>query len=193
MTDTQDLSPLKAARRDKILDTAEALFVREGHRGVTMEGLAEAVGMSKATVYGYFGDKDAVFVAVADRVATRLKVAVTRALDGDGTGQDRITAALIAKHGVIFDLVRASPFSKDLFSANARLSETRFAHLDRDIEALISAALASEGRTREDAKRIAHLLFAASQGIANASASHDAMARDVATLVRAFFALEQAS
>jgi AcrR family transcriptional regulator len=192
MTDDDNLSPLKAARRDKILDEAEALFVAQGFRTATMEGLAEAVRMSKVTVYGYFKDKDAVFAAVADRVATRLEDAVVKALDADGKATVRIAEALVAKHTIIFDLVRASPFAKDLFSTNARLSEDRFAQLDRAIIARLSGTLAADGRSEDVAMRLAKLLFHASLGIANAAPDRQDMARDVSTLVHALCGSEQA-
>jgi AcrR family transcriptional regulator len=185
MPDMQNLSPLKVARRDKILEAAEALFIEQGYRGATMEGIAEAVGMSKVTVYGYFSDKDSIFAAVADRVATRLQEAVDDALDGEGTSIERISAALIAKHGIIFDLVRSSPFAKDLFIAKSRTSADRFTVLDRSIEAKLCEVFVLAGRPTDDAERLAHLIFSASQGIANGSASKSTMSRDVATLVQA--------
>src|SRR6056297_407621 len=94
MTSAQELSPLKAARRDKILEIAEIVFVENGFRGTTMEQIAKAVSMSKVTVYGYFKDKDAVFDAVSDRVATRLEAAVEEALQAGGTAEERISSAL---------------------------------------------------------------------------------------------------
>ena len=185
MTSAQELSPLKAARRDKILEVAEIVFVENGFRGTTMEQIAKAVGMSKVTVYGYFKDKDAVFDAVSDRVATRLEAAVEEALQAGSTAEERISSALVAKHGIIFDLVGDSPFAKELISTKSRSIEDRFTALDRAITARLADVLASEGRPGEEARRLAHLIFSASLGIANASASKDEMRRDVSRLVQA--------
>lgn len=182
------LSPLKAARWQKILDAAQALFVAQGFRGTTMEGIAEAAGMSKATVYGYASDKDAVFAAVADRLADRLQEAVDGALSGDGPPGGRIEAALIAKHRIVHDLVRRSPFAGDLFAEKDRTSGARFATLDRAIEAGIAALLRDGGRDQDNAGRLAALLFNASQGIANGVTEFDIVEKDIHLLVRALVA-----
>jgi AcrR family transcriptional regulator len=83
------LSPLKLARRDKLLDVAERLFVTQGFRATTIEGLAEAAGLSKVTVYGYFADKDAVFEAVALRLADRMRAVALGMLQMDASVADR--------------------------------------------------------------------------------------------------------
>ncbi|RKF12997.1 TetR/AcrR family transcriptional regulator [Roseovarius spongiae] len=182
---TPPLSPLKAARWQKILDAAEAVFVARGFRGATMEGIAEAAGVSKATLYGYAPDKDAVFAAAADRVAERLQHAVESALAGDGPAPTRIAAALIAKHRIIDELVRRSPFADDLFAEKTRTSSGRFAALDRAIEAEIAAELRVGGSKAGEASRLAALLFNASQGIANGGAEFDSVAQDIRRLVQA--------
>lgn len=181
--ETQTLSPVKAARRDKILDAAERLFVQQGFRGTTMEAIAEAVAMSKVTVYGYFKDKDAVFAAVAERLSHRLLAAVSAALDAQACVQESVAAALIAKHSIIFDLVRTSPFSSELFAAKDRIVEEIFARLDRNIEALLAARLAADGI--EGPGQTARIAFRAAQGIANHSANIDEAGRDIRVLVYA--------
>ncbi|MFM9936800.1 MAG: TetR/AcrR family transcriptional regulator [Novosphingobium sp.] len=55
---------MRAAQRETVLDAAEALFLAQGFRATPIEAIAETASMSKVTVYGYFRDKDAVFVAV---------------------------------------------------------------------------------------------------------------------------------
>lgn len=43
--------------REKILSTADALFVRFGVKGVTMDDIAKELAISKKTIYQYFQDK----------------------------------------------------------------------------------------------------------------------------------------
>ena len=47
------LPPMK----DKILDTATELFLNLGFKSVTMDDLAEEMGISKKTIYSHFGNK----------------------------------------------------------------------------------------------------------------------------------------
>ena len=182
------LSPLKAARRDKILTSAEHLFVRNGFRAVTMESVAEAVGMSKVTVYGYFKDKDAVFAGVAAQLAMRLWRAVETALNLPGDPAERILAALVNKHEIVFQVVRASGFSGELFAAKNQHVATRFQTLDSDIEAAMAKVLEAAGYSDALAKSTARLLFGAATGIANHAATSAEMKQSLKRLVFAVLA-----
>jgi len=51
-------------KRSQILATAQRLFVSEGFDEVSMDALAQAVPVSKPTLYNHFKDKNALFVAV---------------------------------------------------------------------------------------------------------------------------------
>ncbi len=57
----------KQAKRDEILAAASSLFVSEGYDGASMGKIAAAAGLTPNTLYWYFGDKDELFVAVADQ------------------------------------------------------------------------------------------------------------------------------
>jgi AcrR family transcriptional regulator len=160
------LTPVRAARREKILVAAEALFVSQGFRGTTIEAIAEAASMSKVTVYGYFRDKDAVFVAFAHRLAARLEAAVRAELAKDEECSTRIAAALSAKQVRVFELVRRSPFSRELFQAKDDHVSRLFETLDEDIIDLLTKALMEAGANAEDARQTAQLLFASADGIA---------------------------
>ena len=105
------LSPVKANRREKILDAGEMLFRQMGVRAVSMEAIAQTANMSKVTLYGYFRDKDAVFLAVANRLADRLEAVIFAALDGQGALPVRVTSALLAKQEMVQAVVRSSAFS----------------------------------------------------------------------------------
>ena len=57
-----------AELQDAILDAAEALFLQQGFGGTGVEAIAGRAGTTKATVYARFGSKEALFVAVSNRV-----------------------------------------------------------------------------------------------------------------------------
>lgn len=56
--------PLQTAKRTAILDTATDMFLKHGFDGTSMDKLAEAVPVSKPTLYTHFKDKNDLFVAV---------------------------------------------------------------------------------------------------------------------------------
>lgn len=57
----------KEQRKKEILDTAERLFFSRGYEDVSMDGIAHAVELNKATLYLYFKNKEALFAAVVLR------------------------------------------------------------------------------------------------------------------------------
>jgi AcrR family transcriptional regulator len=59
------------ARREQILGTAAQVFLEHGYRRASMSQIAQRLGGSKATLYGYFASKEALFVAVIQAEAKR--------------------------------------------------------------------------------------------------------------------------
>lgn len=180
-----ELSPVRAARRERLLDAAEALFVRQGFRATSIEGIAEAAGISKVTLYGYFRDKEAVFVAVAERLADELENAVQTALAAEAPFPTPLAAALAAKHRLVLERVQRSAFASELFQAKAAHVTRRFAALDETILAGLTEALVREGHAREAATETALLLFCAANGIASRTADAETLATRIDRLVRA--------
>lgn len=54
-------------RRRKILDAAEACFVRNGFHRTTMNDVAAEAGMSAGNLYRYFASKEAIVTGLAER------------------------------------------------------------------------------------------------------------------------------
>jgi AcrR family transcriptional regulator len=57
----------KAAMRERILETADRLFYGRGIRAVGVDTVAEAIGISKRTLYNHFPSKDALVAAYLER------------------------------------------------------------------------------------------------------------------------------
>ncbi len=58
---------LQARRRDEILDVATSLFAELGYSNTDTQEIADALGMSKGTVFRYFPTKRELFLAAVDR------------------------------------------------------------------------------------------------------------------------------
>jgi hypothetical protein len=59
------------ARRDRILDAALKVFVERGYEGTSMDGVADAAGVARRTVYNQFPEgKESLFRMVVTRVWT---------------------------------------------------------------------------------------------------------------------------
>jgi AcrR family transcriptional regulator len=68
------------SQREMILAQAAALFARGGYPGTSMNQVAEACGLSKATLYHYYRDKYELLVSIAEGHVTRLRALVDDAL-----------------------------------------------------------------------------------------------------------------
>lgn len=65
------------ARRREILDGARACFAGHGYEGATVRRLEEATGLSRGAIFHHFGDKDGLFLALAEHDTARIAELVT--------------------------------------------------------------------------------------------------------------------
>jgi TetR/AcrR family transcriptional repressor of mexJK operon len=70
-----------AHKRAAILTSARELFLTEGFDRSSVDAVAARAGVSKRTVYDYFGDKQTLLHAVFDEVGQSLLATVRRTLD----------------------------------------------------------------------------------------------------------------
>lgn len=59
---------VSAERRTQIVDAATKVFARLGFKGSRMDDIVEEAGVSKGLLYWYFKGKDAIIVAVMERL-----------------------------------------------------------------------------------------------------------------------------
>ena len=57
--------------RRRILDAARTLFSKQGYRGTSLEGIAEAAGFSKGAVYSNWPSKEALFLDLLDETVSQ--------------------------------------------------------------------------------------------------------------------------
>jgi AcrR family transcriptional regulator len=60
------------ARRAQILDGARSCFARYGYEGATVRRLEDATGLSRGGIFHHFGDKESLFLALAEQDARRM-------------------------------------------------------------------------------------------------------------------------
>jgi AcrR family transcriptional regulator len=54
--------------RQRLIDAARTVVLREGHDGATTRAILEEAGMSPGSLYNYFSSKDELFEALAEQV-----------------------------------------------------------------------------------------------------------------------------
>lgn len=160
---------LSPERRRRIVDAARFLILRQGLRATTMEAVAREAGVAKPTLYGYFPDRDAVFMTIVEDLVADIVAAVRAALDMGGDVVDRVGAALSAKYKIIARLLEGSPHADELYSEQDRLVAPRVKSMEQNVEAMIVESLAAAGVARP--RQLAQLLLAAAGGIARKASS----------------------
>jgi TetR/AcrR family transcriptional regulator, mexJK operon transcriptional repressor len=83
-------SDSESPKRQLVLDAAASLFMAQGYGAVSMDAIARAAGVSKATLYAYFSSKDQLFATIIGE-ACRQNIAVSNFLPG---GETDLQAAL---------------------------------------------------------------------------------------------------
>lgn len=68
--------------QQRLLDAAEHCFAQFGLRKTTMEDVARGAGMSRATVYRHFSNRDDLLTSVVEREAHRTKAVLEERLRG---------------------------------------------------------------------------------------------------------------
>ncbi len=100
---------MQKPRKEEILEVATRLFAERGYEGVSIQDVADAVGLGKASLFHHFANKDALYEAVFDRVVTSLGEPLEAIYAQSGTFADRLdalTATLVGALGARPHLAR---------------------------------------------------------------------------------------
>jgi TetR/AcrR family transcriptional regulator len=82
----------KKQRQESIIDAAESVFIQKGYHAMTMEIVAEAVEINKATIYLYFQNKSDLFHAIVDRSLNTLLIMLKLTSEEQKTGLQQTLA-----------------------------------------------------------------------------------------------------
>ncbi|TMD96416.1 MAG: TetR/AcrR family transcriptional regulator [Chloroflexi bacterium] len=69
MMASADLTPRAQVKRERIHRAAQALFMQQGFEATSMDAIAVAAAVSKPTLYRYYQNKEALFIAVLEQLA----------------------------------------------------------------------------------------------------------------------------
>ncbi|WP_419740753.1 TetR/AcrR family transcriptional regulator [Ruegeria sp.] len=79
---TQSATILRTGRKfDQVLRGAREVFLADGFEGASVDDIARAAGVSKATLYSYFPDKRLLFIEVAQTECRRMAARVISMID----------------------------------------------------------------------------------------------------------------
>ena len=135
-----------AARRtevaaDRILDAAGELFAQQEAATVGMHEIASAAGCSRATLYRYFENREALYTAYVHREAYRLYREMTEQINSVVDPRERLIEGMIAS----MRNVRESPALASWFATTQRPIGAEMAEQSEVIRALTEAFVISLG------------------------------------------------
>jgi len=138
-------SALQIDVRKAVLDAAELQLGRHGYRRMTVDGLAQAAGIGKGTVYLHFASKQDVALGTVDRLVDRVVSRLEGLADGPGPVVERLRRMLAERVMLRFDAVAGYAGSLDELLADVRpaLLERRKSWFRR--EARVLERLLAEG------------------------------------------------
>jgi AcrR family transcriptional regulator len=73
--------------RQRLIDAARAVVLRDGHEGATTRAILDEAGMSPGSLYNYFASKDELFEALAEQIVGEN---IRELVAGDGAAGDRL-------------------------------------------------------------------------------------------------------
>jgi AcrR family transcriptional regulator len=144
-----------AARRtevaaDRILDAAGELFAQQEAATVGMNEIASAAGCSRATLYRYFENREALYTAYVHRESYRLYREMTEQINSVTDPRERLIEGILAS----LRNVRESPALASWFATTQRPIGAEMAEQSEVIKALTEAFVVSLGP--DDPELVSH-------------------------------------
>jgi AcrR family transcriptional regulator len=128
-----------SVQRRRLFEAAATVFARVGYADASAEAIAREAGMSKATFYEHFANKEECILALFDEAATEIMRGMAGAVsDDDASYEDRIRANV----GSFLEILTQYPNSAqtllvEIVGAGPRAAERRDAILDLFAEGLL--------------------------------------------------------
>jgi AcrR family transcriptional regulator len=147
-------------QRQRLFDAAAAVFARSGYADASAESISREAGMSKATFYEHFANKEECILALFDEGARTVLEAMAEATAAAGDdSRDRMRAGINAFLGQLAShSTESQTLLVEIIGAGPRAAERRDAILETFASALYEeaehAARTGQGTgfaTREDA------------------------------------------
>ena len=138
----------RARTRQALLDTALRLFAERGYIGVRVEDIAKEAGVSRATFYKHFAERDEILASLFERL---LGNTADVAIPSDGRTEERVQALLddtaqrMLEHETLARFVYSIPIRHDAVLPGGAAAPVVFTHLRDVLEEAIET-----GELRDD-------------------------------------------
>ena len=176
----------RARTRQQVLDVAERAFAAGSYRDVRMEDVAEAADVAVGSIYGHFGSKDGLYLALAERALEGFASYLDQAAQPAYSPLEQVMACgdvylrFHLEHPGLFRFLAFDGTQTEPSSAEQELRTRvgqRLAEIIGGFQRMIESAIASgEADSGYNAKLVARFLWGAWNGVVSLSLRNDEMA-----------------
>jgi AcrR family transcriptional regulator len=138
------MSQVGTVKHDQILSAALGVFGRHGYRRTSMELIAQAAGVSRPSLYQYFGSKQEVFRAMSARMLDGVVEAAAMAGSGDAPVAERLCEVLSVKAEFFVGTIEAG-FRRELLAEAASIAGDVAESFKERFVTVVEEVLASAG------------------------------------------------
>lgn len=165
----------RPVREQQMLEAASELFGEQGYHAVSMDAIAEAVGISKPMLYAYFDSKEGLCIACLRRAGSDAINAISMSFVQENTPEQALWSGFLA----FFEFVKRQPQSWRLIRSQASYDvgvfQAKVGEIQRDLMAVIQELERTASRETagdpfaDEERRVAasHALFGAASGLAD--------------------------
>lgn len=159
-------------RQEQILNAAEKVFSERGFSGARMDDIVEEAGLSKGALYWYYKSKDAIILALLDRVFVGELKEAERIIEASGPAGERLKIFMQLALDEIARFKHMLPLGYEFFALVARRKPVRqaVAGYYRRYAALLTEIIQQGVDSREfvelDVEQAAMQVIAMAEGLA---------------------------
>ncbi len=156
--------------RDAILDATDRLLARYGYKKMTIDDLAQEVGIGKGSIYLHFSSKEEIALSHIDRIIERLKERLWSIAKSPASAEERLAEMLVERVLFRFDSVQHYTQSLNNLLANIRSSllERRKRYFNEEATIFASVIIEGQAATRivdGDPRDLAETLLSATNSL----------------------------
>jgi len=107
----------KQEKRAVITRAAMKVFARKGFQGASVDDIAEAAGISKGSLYGYFNNKEDLFYATFQSFQRELVMECETAMAAGATARRKLTRCLMVTMTSLQQNIELFPLTLELWAA----------------------------------------------------------------------------
>lgn len=166
---------MKTERELRIIKEATGLFYRHGFKRVTMNDIAEAVGISRPALYLLFANKEQIFEAVIRHRGAETVAAIVAAVDRQIGVRNKLLAVFELWCVAPFEVLLQYPDARDLIECGHGFASAALDELIREVAGVVERELTCAFPGSEKVPMVTRVLMASLGGFKQVATDVEAL------------------